>query len=49
MIRGLRREFVLTNLLLVDLVLAVVFGILLGSNTRPGHSSANLWPTPPTS
>lgn len=34
MIRSLRRKFILINLLLVGLVLAVVFGVLVGSNAQ---------------
>lgn len=43
MIRSLRRKFILINLLLVGLVLAVVFGVLVGSNAqRLGEQSPGL-------
>ena len=47
MIKRLRRKFILINLLLVGLVLAVVFILFVGANVRrlAGQSDAG-WPCP---
>ncbi len=40
MIQKLKRKFIFTNMLLVSLVLAVVFGVLVGSNYRQSVSQS---------